>query len=171
MFRILLVLALLSFFFACAAEPRQADSSKVNLPKDSKIKVLHRASLCGTVNRSQWLLSQDAYESVFAALNKQILSASKPNAPKVNFSRSGVLLVSMGQRRTGGFSVNLANDELIVSKRIAVVEIEWREPQPGMMTIQMLSNPCLLLEVPRGDYQTLQAVDQSQRLRVSISVN
>jgi len=149
------------------------------------VKVLYRAEHCGSIQRSQWISSQDEYAKMIKQLNQFI---NPVPLPAVEFDRVSLLLISMGQQHSGGYSLGLSevpltietlplepsskqplSNELTSPKdRRAVLNLEWREPQPGMITTQALTNPCLLIELPRGGFTTITVVDQNDRIRASM---
>jgi hypothetical protein len=106
---------------------------------------------------------------------QRVISDSKPEPAPINFDNSAVVLISMGQQRTGGYSVKLASDFMEVKNNRGTIAVEWREVKPGMVAIQMLTNPCLFVEVPRGDshghYTSIDIVDQSGKTRATINTS
>jgi len=137
---------------------------------DMQLNVLYRSKVCGSINSNQWLTNPNDYQAVSLAISQQMTGDTAPRLPPVNFEKSRALLVSMGQQRTGGYAVNLAKQQLRIDNDAAIVEVQWLEPEPGMMLVQMLSNPCLLIEVPRGEYRKIQVLDQSKHVRASMEV-
>jgi hypothetical protein len=59
-------------------------------------------------------------------------------------------------------------NQAIVKEGSATVNLNWIEPSASAITTQVITHPCLLLEIKRGKYQSLIVVDQSgqQRARV-----
>lgn len=133
--------------------------------------VHHKSATCGTLVESQWLSNQKEYEAVFQEMFKGLISNTKPQPAVIDFKNRAMLLVSMGQQRTGGFSVALASKQMDVANERATIRVQWKTSKTGMVTIQMLTNPCLLLEVPRGNYRVIDVVDQSGKVRQSITVD
>jgi hypothetical protein len=172
---VLLVMALLFLLAACSAnsqtgnasEPQQAAESAMPL----KIAVLHASSQCGPAATTQWIASQEQFAALFQAAQAQMISPAPPQPPAVDFSQYGVLLVSMGQQRSGGYAIKPAREELIITNGSAELAIHWQEPGPGMMVIQVITHPCIFIKVPRGNYQTLRIVDQDNKVRAELAVN
>lgn len=164
--------ALLFVLAACSANSQSQDA---NVPMDPttplKIAILHSSTQCGPAVATQWISNQQQFESSFRATQQQMLSSSAPQPPTMDFSRYGILLISMGQQRTGGYAIELAQEELGVNGDTAEVRVRWREPEAGMMVIQVLTHPCVFLQVPRGDYASLRVVDQSNNVRAELAVD
>jgi hypothetical protein len=58
-----------------------------------------------------------------------------------------------------------------VKKGRATVNLNWIEPSPSAITTQVITHPCLLLEIKRGEYQSLIVVDQTGQLRARVGFN
>lgn len=99
-----------------------------------------------------------------------LISDSKPQPAVIDFDSHAALLISMGQQRTGGYSVKLASEQMHVKGGRAEISVNWTVAKSGMVAIQMLTNPCLLLQVARGDYQVIDIVDQSGKVKQTITV-
>lgn len=108
-----------------------------------------------------WLTDEDGYRTLAQRLRKSSL-------PPVDFRSHGVLLVEMGRQNTGGYGLRLARPEIEEGGDGAIrVHLDWRTPGPGMMTTQVITSPCLLLKLPRGDYRQIAVIDQHGQTRVS----
>lgn len=152
-----------------------ADSSPISIQPSSDtqnltLKTLHKSNICGGITKSQWLSNHNDYQAAFKTMSQQVISDSAARSDPVNFTENAVLLISMGQQRTGGYSIALLNQQLRIDNSTAVVEVRWQEPKPGMMLTQMLSNPCIFIEVPRGEYKTIEVRDQAQQIRASVAI-
>lgn len=70
-------------------------------------------------------------------------------APTVDLSRNMVVLLALGQRNTGGYTVRF--DSLTSEGSGAVVHYTVTSPGPGCMTTQMITSPIDVVSVPRAD--------------------
>ncbi len=70
-------------------------------------------------------------------------------APTVDFQRDMVVLLALGARRTGGFSVRF--DGITSADSGAVVRYTVTSPGPGCMTTQMITSPVEMVRVPRAE--------------------
>ena len=165
--QLLLVTALVGVAItACAAnsDTKQADTTM-------SLHVLHSSSQCGQISDHQWLNNQGDLDKTFRTSQGAFMSPGASQSPKVDFDKYGVALLTMGQQRTGGYAVKLADSKLVVEGSVATLHIQWQEPQPGMMVTQALTQPCVFIQVPRGSYQTLRVVDQHGNMRAELKVN
>lgn len=138
--------------------------------KLSTIVAIRQSTTCGNITTSQWLDNEKQYHSVFQAMFQDLISDPKPRPASIDFESHGALLISMGQQRTGGYAVKLVSRQMRISNGRAEISVNWRIAKSGMVTIQMLTNPCLLLKVPRGSYRVIDIVDQSGKVQQTISV-
>ena len=164
-------LILIAYLLSLVSSSALAASGK---PQDTsllKIVTHHQSATCGIIIESKWFANAQKYEDAFQSLVKGVISDSTQIPSQIDFSHYGVLLISMGQQRTGGYSVKLAAEQMEVVDRRAKIKVLWTTKKPGMMAIQMLTNPCLLLEVPKGDYDFIDVVDQTGKTRLSVPLN
>jgi hypothetical protein len=70
-----------------------------------------------------------------------------PSAPFVDFARSKVVTVFLGQKATGGYGMRLLTSNL--ENGTLRLLIETSEPGAGVITTQALTSPYLMLEVGR----------------------
>ncbi len=173
--RILFITAPLLLLTACTANSQSQGHSESKQPAESivslKIATLHASTQCGTSLETQWIAGAQQLSTVFQAARGQMISPSPPQSPIIDFEQYGALLVSMGQQRSGGYVIKLAREELNINGGVAEITVDWIEPAPGMMTTQVITHPCILLQVPRGVYQAIRVVDQSNIVRAELSVN
>ena len=64
----------------------------------------------------------------------------------------------MGQQRTGGYGLALTKPAIQVENNTATLKLEWRQPGKNMMSIQIITSPCLFVKIPKGDYTTIRVV-------------
>jgi len=168
-----LLVALLIFLFACTANSQSQDTnqSKQSAAMSLKIETLDKSTQCGPSVQTQWIADQSQFETLFQTTRQQMILPGSP-VPKISidFSNYGVLLVSMGQQRSGGFSIALAREEMQVSNGVAQIYVHWREPGPDMMVTQALTHPCIFLKLAHGNYNVVRVVDQEDRVRAEITV-
>lgn len=142
-------------------------------PGTGRLEVRTLYSSVGCDTRSEqaaatWLDSPQAFAAAYRRLSRSRLEAGAP--PEVNFDSHGVLLVEMGRQNTGGYRLLLADPHLFMAGGRAQLHVAWLEPEAGAMVPQVITSPCLLLEIPKGDFSAVQVVDQAGRLRATADV-
>lgn len=112
----------------------------------------------------RWMTDSDQLSEWLAG--KGVVTTDNQALPDVDFDADGVLVIWMGQRRTSGYSLELAPDAAVVDGRVARVPVRWVEPEEGMLTPQVITHPYLLLRLPRGHYDSIAVVDQEGTVRL-----
>jgi len=78
----------------------------------------------------------------------------------LDFTQHSLLVVYLGAQPNTGYRLQrLASEAPLLVGRLQV-EVERITPKPGMMYAQMITSPCLLLEIPKGDYSQIEVLDQ-----------
>jgi len=138
------------------------------MSENPEVILSNHTCVAGLDNR--WIASHQEYTELFMQLKGGLLSSAAQQPPVVDFKRYGVLLLTMGQQRTGGYGVTLPPQPMTLNNNVATLKTDWMAPSPDMMVIQMLTNPCLLVKVPRGAYSRLQVVDQHHQVKAELAV-
>lgn len=136
-----------------------------------EVRILHSSVVCGSPSdrpAATWLDTAKSFSAAYGRLTRSRMN--QPAPPAVNFSDHGVLLIEMGRRRTGGYSLSLASNHLEVTGDRAQVHVAWIEPDDGAILPQIVTSPCLMLEIPRAGYSLVQVVDQSGIVRLTADI-
>ncbi len=121
------------------------------LPPHIEVKTLMQGAHCGhSAMGVEWLQSGKRYQ-LFVE------------------EGSRLLLVSMGQQRSAGYSLALLTEITAVVDGQIAIQLAWRGPLPGMMVAQVVTRPCLLLALPAQNYKRVQIIDQMGALKMSLS--
>lgn len=105
------------------------------------------ATVSGFTEPAEWVLRDaDRFGEAWRTVHQGVPGAS---APTVDFGDRMVVLLALGERSTGGFSVRF--DELVRKGSGAVVRYTVTTPGPGCMTTQMLTAPVDVVSVPSVD--------------------
>ena len=83
---------------------------------------------------------------------------------------SQMLLIEMGRRSTGGYSVTLGSHAAQVSDDTVVIHVVWNVPDTGAVLAQVVTSPYLLLKLAKGDYRRVVVVDQENEILFEIDV-
>lgn len=102
------------------------------------------------------------------------LSARLPNFTAADIDamlkNERVLMISMGTRPTAGYLLSLTPARARLDRKILSISIIWREPAPDSIVAQVITQPCLIVAVEKGDYNEVRAVDQNgvERARLAL---
>ena len=120
--------------------------------------VLTRSVQAIRERRRQVVETQDQWEAVWDELNANVLPQSP--APVVDLSDHVLLVLAMGARPTGGYSISAES----LSRRDADqwVTVVERSPGPGCIVTQATTAPLAAVLVPRVGGQTFLVERQEQ---------
>lgn len=95
---------------------------------------------------------------------------AESDAPAPNFEQQVAVFMAMGQKPTGGYRLSLRDKEVTIEQGTATIPVTWQSPPSDAMVTQALTSPCLVVTLPRGDYQQIRAVDGdgNERLRARL---
>ncbi|MFT3916990.1 MAG: protease complex subunit PrcB family protein [Anaeromyxobacteraceae bacterium] len=68
--------------------------------------------------------------------------------PEIDWAKEAVVLITDGQKPTGGYAVELASAKAPVKDGAAGIKVAFTVPQDGMMTAQVVTSPCLVVAIP-----------------------
>jgi hypothetical protein len=167
-FQIAVLLFLMLFPNGCAGTVSHS-KGKTTL----QVRLLWQGSQC-VANRlaphATWIEDSDLFKKTFAGLTQTYTDAQQDLLSRVDFSREGLLMVAMGQKPTGGYGLELNRKVAVVSDNAAVVSLSWIEPQKGAIVPQLITNPCLVIVLPKGSYSQIRLLDQNAHLRLQVYI-
>ncbi|MCC5604525.1 protease complex subunit PrcB family protein [Nostoc favosum] len=76
-----------------------------------------------------------------------------PPIPKVDFTTNLVAAVFMGEKRTGGYSVEILSVETKSSEKenlaSLVITVAYRQPKPGDIVPEVITHPYQIITIPQ----------------------
>lgn len=134
--------------------------------------ILFASQMCNTPDKDPKLTlinDQQTLEQVYAQFQSNTLGAKHP-VPNMNFERDTLLLIEMGEKPTGGYQVAYNYRQPIKQmKDHLAVTVNWLEPDANTITVQMVTSPCVLIRLPKGDYPVIRIYDPNGQLRIDNS--
>lgn len=110
------------------------------------IKTIARGAFSGIQEPKQVVVTNQAQWDELWEKHMARNDPKKP-APEVDFSKQTVLFVSAGQKRTGGYSVEISDVRQVDDK--TEVTVTTKEPKAGGFNIQALTAPFHIVAVPK----------------------
>lgn len=147
---------------ACQAQAPQAPPREARLD----LQTLHTGNLCGTEQASLRPVA-DAAALARIVTPAHILGAT-PKAIAVDFSRRSVFQLSMGQQPNTGSALGITAAS-VDAQRLTVNAV-WQLPEPGRMYAMMVTQPCVVFSVPRGDYRFARVLDQNGQQKLAVEL-
>ncbi len=95
--------------------------------------------------------SKQQLDLLLQEFNRQILGG-KPKPYLIDLKSMNVLVLEMGYRSTAGYSLSLSEAKIRVKNKEAIVTALWDEPPEDSMQAQVITSPCVIFALPKGDY-------------------
>jgi hypothetical protein len=80
-----------------------------------------------------------------------------------------VLAVEMGERPTTGYGFDTKTVTAYRAGDTAVIKLAYHQPEPGAVTAQMMTSPCILLRLPLESFCLVQVLDRNGRMLTQIA--
>jgi PrcB C-terminal len=124
------------------------DSGAANAPSTLPVRSLARGVFSGVAEARREVIRDPAS---WEKLWKEHATSEKSAEiiPAVDFANEMVIAVTMGDRRTGGYSVEIERVE--PAEKSLKIFVKQTAPRPGTMTIQTLTAPFHFVAVPKSD--------------------
>jgi hypothetical protein len=133
------------------------------LPKVLTAQTLYRSMLCGGQQPApvlRWITAEDAYQEMYPVIVPGHSDGRLASPPGVDFSGGAVLLISMGERRTAGYKLELSHDLPRLINGELTVPVVWTEPAAGLYVAQVITHPCMIITLPKHDIRFVTVVGQ-----------
>jgi hypothetical protein len=133
-------------------------------------KTLYADQYCGRdakEPRVSTISNTEDLKAVYQRLRQHFVG-SKIKIPDIDFQHDTVVLIEMGMRPTGGYSLSLADEAIQRANHTLIVNVVWNQPIPGTMVTQALTSPCLLIQVNKTGFNKIQVRDQNNKVRVEM---
>jgi hypothetical protein len=107
-----------------------------------------------------WISNHTALSELFKELNER-RGGNGGSPPEMDFKSYGVLFLEMGQKSTGGFSINF-NPSLtrVVGGQLAI-HVDWVVPKEGKLVTQVVTSPFILLKIMHTNIDSILVWDQN----------
>ena len=118
-----------------------------------------------------WISSRDSLRQMMSRILAHRIGGMSHKVPAIDFSRYGVLAVEMGEQRTAGYGFDTKAVSAYMTGNTAVIKLVWHRPEPGTLTAQMITSPCILLRLSKESYNAIQVMDQQGVIITSITLH
>jgi len=116
-----------------------------------------------------WITNQTTLEQTFSTLGKHQIESGCA-LPDIDFKIYGILLLEMGQRPTGGYTINFDSSLSCVVDKKAVIHVILKPPAEGMVVTQAVTSPFMLLKIRHVDLTAILVMDQNEQPLFDISI-
>lgn len=130
-----------------AGQPQQPDlpDGHVKVPPE-QVDTLFQSPISGVQTARREVIDSDvAWSATWMELAGNV--SPTPPTPEVDFSTHIALLVSMGERPSGGYAIEIR--DLVYDASALTVVVREVSPGPGCFTTMALTSPALVVALPR----------------------
>lgn len=151
-------LVLLTMFFQGC--PRAGAGNKVS--SNPALQVIYTSAQCNLGEKRitvSWISGPETLRMVMGGGRSHVLGSER-EVPTIDFKTEGVLRVGIGVKPSAGYGFDKEGVLARIENGTATVHLVLTSPSAGALPAQMLTDPCLLIRMPRGNYSRIQVVDQ-----------
>lgn len=163
------LLLTLSLSYGCSSGTGQGFGSTPEIQTLSS-ELVHNTLLCGddiTQPGLSWISDEATLRQRYQHFNDE---AADPVAAlaTLDFAQDNVLLIAMGPQPTSGYRLNEMPETPPRFDGINLeVPIAWFEPEADSNQAQALTNPCMLLSIPKVEFEQVRVLDQDGLVKLS----
>ena len=147
-----------------ACGPGLGQSPVTDSTEPVQLEVVYRGNRCAAVEPGiQVIRDTAAWTEWRRQRDRQVLPAaggSDDAAAAIDFGQFTVIVISMGQRPTPGYAVELTGDSAVLQDGSLIVSTVWQRPAEGAILPQVLTSPCVAITVPAARYDAVQIKNQ-----------
>lgn len=121
-------------FFCCSLQKNKNVKDVSNL-----YKIIYKSDYTGSAKKSFRIIrNEDDYRVYFIGLKEQ-------KVPEVDFKKSNILVLNLGRKPSGGYSV--IPEKLIQDGEKLILMIKENSPKKGELVTTALTNPVCVLKI------------------------
>ncbi len=121
-----------------------------------KVKELRRALVCDTPTEASRL---QVFDDALSLLASPVAASLQAGQLEGLDAQASYIVVEQGQRRTGGYSLELRPQAMVDEEGLLTLNADWIEPAPDRMQIQILTSLCVLVQLPAQPYNSVELKD------------
>lgn len=124
-----------------------------------EVRQITQSAHCGLTGPGvAYIHSQESLESLLGVAGQNM---STGVIRQVDLQSEQLVIVTLGQKPTAGYSVGLAD----VAQDGSTLKLNMRvsQPAPDMMVAQVITSPCVVLAVTSGDWQRVEVTGVTEK--------
>lgn len=127
-----------------------------------QIRQITQSAHCGLTGPGvAYLRSSEERETVLDVRGQNMATDAVRN---VDLSREDLVIVTLGQKPTGGYSVGLR--DALEQDRVLDLVMQVNAPAPDMMVTQVITSPCVVLAVESRDWKQVRVQGVTERVLI-----
>jgi len=131
---VVIVVAIVLNVEECCALSKEKQEVKKTIGVEKEWKGYH----CGYTKAARLVIkTEDRWKEVWGKVHR--LRLPQQELPKIDFQKEMVIAVFMGERKSGGYEIEIR--KIIKTEKEIVVEVEEKEPSPESLQSMALTQP------------------------------
>lgn len=130
------------------------------------LNVIYQNQFCSS--QSQLFKQLTDQQSLQAAIGSPRMLGKTTKLPAVDFSRSYLLLIAMGTRPSAGYQLTLSEPQAGVYDDKLLLPVAFKQPEPGMMQAAVMTSPCLIVSLKKGQYRQVAVQTENELLTLNL---
>ncbi len=114
--------------------------------KTVQLDTVLNANQCGFAQQNLVYISSDKQ---LRQLFKQRFNSPIKKLDNIDFTSSALILVSMGQQPSSGYSIQLKSPDALVKNNTLSIDINFKKPSADSFNAQILTSPCALYKIDK----------------------
>ncbi len=139
------------------------------------VETMYSSAMCDAqiqVPQVTWIDTHAGLRQVFDRVQGgRLHQGAAPAPPPLDFGLRAVVLLAMGMQPSAGYGLTLRPRQWSVTGDTLILRVDWLTPPPGRVFTQVVTHPCLLVNVPRDGYHRIEVLDQHGMVRMRGGVN
>lgn len=132
-----IILSVVFFTLSCAS------NTKIN---NANFEVIYKSSYLGKSEKGFELIQ--TYKSYCELIKRlELEEVEDEDFFDIDFSNQSILVVYLGERNTGGYSIDISN--IYWNKNNLIVQTSETKPQKGEMVTMAITNPYCIVKIPK----------------------
>ena len=148
-----------------ACGPGLGQSPVANSVEPMQMQVVYRGNRCPAVEPGiQVFRDTAAWTEWRRQRERQLFSPSNEaddEATAVDFGQATVIVISMGQKPTPGYAVEVLEDSAVLQGGTLNISSVWQQPAEGAILAQVLTSPCVAVTIPTAQYDSVKIKNQN----------
>ena len=100
------------------------------------------------------------------------LASNEPEdaAPDLDFGQASVIVISMGQKPTPGYTVDVPEGSVALQGTLLTINTIWQQPPEGAILPQVITSPCIAITVPTVPFSTVTVENQNGDILINQAI-
>ena len=147
-----------------ACGPGLSQSPVADSTEPVQLQVVYRGNRCAAVRPGvEVIRDTDSWAEWRRQQDRQFFPADDGPGDEetaIDFDRSTVIVISMGQKPTPGYAIEVLTDSAMLQGGSLNISSIWRQPAEDAILAQVLTSPCVAIMVSTTRYDTVKINDQ-----------